>query len=83
METVGLGSPDGAITSHTSSKMESVGLGSPDGAMHEYTMRWSRMRKTVEIKPIETGLIRSSISSAKFDSLMPTLVKEEPLKRSS
>jgi ABC-type multidrug transport system ATPase subunit len=48
--------------------MESVGLGSPDGAMQEYTMRWSRMRKTVEIKPIETGLIRSSISSAKFDA---------------
>jgi ABC-type multidrug transport system ATPase subunit/ABC-type multidrug transport system permease subunit len=68
METVGLGSPDGAITSNTSSKMESVGLGSPDGAMQEYTMRWSRMRKTVEIKPIETGLIRSSISSAKFDA---------------
>ena len=31
-------------------------------------MRWSRIRKTVEIKQTDSGLIRSSISSAKFDA---------------
>jgi len=31
-------------------------------------MRWSRIRKTVEIREAQVGLIRSSISSAKFDA---------------
>lgn len=51
--------------------MESVALGSADGDVSNkegFTMRWSRIRKTVEIKEAQVGLIRSSISSAKFDA---------------
>ena len=56
------------ITKQALTTMESVAFGAPDGAKQEYTMRWSRIRKTVEIKPADSGLIRSSISSAKFDA---------------
>ena len=43
-----------------------VEMGLPDGestAKSGYFMRWSRLRKTVEIREAQNGLIRSSISS--------------------
>ena len=49
----------------------SLELGTPDGdALKDegYTMRWSRIRKTVEVKESHVGLIRTSISSTKFDA---------------
>lgn len=48
----------------------SVAFGSPDNNDNRegFTMRWSRIRKTVEVKEAQVGLIRGSISSTKFDS---------------
>lgn len=50
--------------------MESVTLGTAEGdaSKEGFTMRWSRIRKTVEIKEAQVGLIRGSISAPNIDA---------------
>lgn len=48
-------------------------LASADGdllssAKEGYFMRWSRLRKSVEVRDAQTGLLRSSISSPNIDA---------------
>ena len=48
-----------------------IQLAAPEGDATQgggYFMRWSRLRKTVEVREAQTGLLRSSISSAKPDT---------------
>ena len=50
-----------------------LNLASADGdflpsAMEGYFLRWSRLRKSVEVRDSQRGLLRSSISTGNFDA---------------